>query len=264
MTARTQSSVSELRETKSRIRSVDDLGPYVKVLIYGPNGSGKTRFAASAPKCLIIDINEDGTRSAVGSGSDVFEVNSWQDIGQIYWLLKSGKHRYESVAIDTITMMQNLAMSFVLDEKEERDPSSEGRMPDKRSYGRSGELVKGMLLAFRNLDMNVIFLAQSRDVKDQDTGEVIEHAVDLPAGSRATATACVSVLGFMQQKEVRVSVKGKRKKVRMDTLRLSPSDEFISLKDRTNNLGEELRRPTMPKVIKAWATKTSNDEEEED
>lgn len=243
-----------IREAVKRIRPVNEVDPYVKVLVFGPNGSGKTRFAGTAPNCLIVDINERGTRSIVGTGAQRIEIDRWDDIGHIYWYLKSGKHDFESVAIDTVTAMQGLAMSFVLGEAEERDPSRERGMPDKRSYGRAGELVKGIALAFRNLDMHVIFTAQVRNIYDDVTDEITEQAVDLPAGSRGTVTGCVSVLGFMQPKEVRVRRKdtGKIESKWVDQLILGPDSRYGAVKDRTNRLGPVMRNPTMPDIIEAW------------
>lgn len=262
MAARTKPPSEEVKALAKRIRSVDEVSPYVKVLVYGANGTGKTRFAASAPNCLIVDINEEGTRSAVGTGSRVLEVRNWKDVGDAYWYLKSGKHKYESVAIDTITGMQELAMSFVLGEAEDRDPTREKSMPDKRSYGRAGQLVKGMLLAYRNLPMHVIFTAQERNIRDDDTGETVDTTVDLPAGSRGTAMGSVGVLGNLTTKEVRVKKHGKSTKRWMDHLLVGPH-EVIRTKDRTNGLGHVVRNPTVPIVIKAWEASPPSEEDEE-
>lgn len=259
---RTAPTDAQLRSVKDRIKDVSEVEAFAKVCVYGVNGSGKTRFAASAPNALIIDINEHGTRSASGTGAKVFEVDSWDDIGHVYWYLKAGKHPYESVALDTVTAMQQMAMSFVLGEAEERDPSREKGMPDKRTYGRAGQLMTAMMLAFRNLPMHVIFTAQERSVKDDDTGETELITVDLPASSRGTAMGSVGVLGRMQPREAKVRDK-KTKKIKkqwVDTMYVGPH-EVMSTKDRTNTLGPVLMKPTMPKVIAAWANIDEEDDE---
>lgn len=252
--ARNTRNIEAMREVAARITPVDEVNPHVKVLVYGANGSGKTRFAATAPACLIIDITEQGTRSATGSGARKIEVDTWDDVGHLYWLLASGKTKFQSVALDTITGLQGLAMSKVLDDAESRDPARESRMPDKRTYGRAGELMRGMLYAFRNLPMHVIFTAQERQVKDDDTGEVLHLAVDLPNSSRGAATAAVSILGYMKPKEVPVRNKaGKIRRQWVDEMMLAPSEDYASLKDRTNQLGPVFRNPNIPRMIEAWA-----------
>lgn len=253
MANRTEPPSARVAAIKKRIHSVDQHSPFAKCLVFGVNGIGKTRFAASSPKAVIVDINEEGTRSAKGSGARVFEADTWGDIGDIYWYLKAGKHPFESVSLDTLTAMQNMAMSFVLGEAEDRDPTRERSMPDKRSYGRAGELMKGMMLAYRNLPMHVVFTAQERTIRDEDTDEIIDVTVDLPAGSRGTAMGCVGVLGRMTTKEVRARNKKTRKVTKkwVDHLQVGPH-EIIRTKDRTGVLPPVLRNPTMGDIIDAW------------
>lgn len=244
-----------VKAIESRIVSVDRASPYVKILVYGRNGAGKTRFAASAPDCLIIDVHEEGTRSARGSGAKVFPdegMITWPDIGDIYWYLKAGKHPYKSVAIDTVTAMNRLCLRHVMGEAEDRDPNREIGLPDRRAYGRAGELMREQLLAFRNLPMHVIFTAQERVIKDEDTDEPVLHTPDLPAGSRGIAMGSVSIIGRIYRHEAKIRNK-KTKEITTrweDRMLVGPHEEFDT-KDRTNNLGTVVRRPTMELVIEA-------------
>lgn len=235
-----------------RIVSVDDSDEYVNILIYGRNGMGKTRFAGSGPKCLICDVREEGTRSVKGTGSKKFPVNTWNDIGDIFWYLKSGNHDYESVAIDTITALNALCLKHVMGQAEDRDPSRETGLADQRTYGRAGNLMREILLEFRGLPMHVIFLAQERVIKDEDTDEPILHTPDLPAGSRGTAMGCVSFIGRIYSQQVRIRNKSTRKITEKweDRLLIGPHEEYDT-KDRTNSLGQVVRNPTMTKLIEA-------------
>jgi hypothetical protein len=249
-----------LRDIVERISSVDDLGPYVKVAVFGDNGSGKTRLAATAPDVLIVDINEMGTRSAVGSGAHKIECTTLDDVANTFWFLHSGKHKFKSVAIDTVSALNNLAMKTVLGEASDRDPTRPRGMPEKRHYGQAGEIVKGLIWNFRDLPMHVLFTAQERTVKDQDTGEVLDVTIDLPAGARGALTGAVSVIGYMEPRERKVKRDGKIEKVWTDHMILGPHHEFSALKDRTNHLGPVLTRPTMPKIIEAWNNTDTNEE----
>lgn len=249
--ARTKPPAEDIKELVARIRSPGGT-PYAKVCVYGVNGSGKTRFAGSSPKVLILDISEEGDRSIKGvRGARVLPITNWVDIGNTYWWLKAGKHPFESVALDTITAMQELALGFVLGEAEERDPTREKQMPDKRTWGRAGQLMKGMLLAYRNLPLHVVFTAQERRIIDQDTEELTELTVDLPNSSRGVAMGCVGVLGRMTPREVRVKSGGKVGKKWLDHLIVGPN-ELIRTKDRTGALPPVIRKPTMPDLIEAW------------
>lgn len=246
-----------MREVAKRIRPVGEIDDHAKILVYGKNGSGKTRLAASAPKVLIIDVTERGTRSAakVYPKARRFEAQSWNDVGDMYWLLKSGKLPFESVAIDTITALQALAMNFVLDEAEERDPSREKRMPDKRTYGRAGMLISSMLTAFRDLPMHVILTAQERSITEDDSGLIIEYTPDLPASSRGTALGCVGIVGHLSPKEKIVRVNGKRVKKWVDQMFVGPSELYRTKNRAYPNLPDLVLNPTMDQVIEAWQAK---------
>lgn len=255
--SRTQPPATQVAAMKKRIKKPGS-GPYAKVCVYGPNGSGKTRFAASAPKVLLVDCSEEGDRSAKGMpGVRVIRIDKWEDIGVIYWWLKAGNHPFESVAIDTVTMMHELAMSFVLGEAEDRDPTRVRAMPQQKDWGRSGQLTKSMCLAFRNLPLHVVFTAQERTQEDRETEEILEITVDLPKNARGTITGAVGVLGKMDPEQVRVKTRqGKKKKIWKDRLLLG-KDELMVTKDRTGPenkgvLPPVLVDPTMGQIIDAW------------
>lgn len=242
---------------ESRIIDVAESDPYVKILVYGQNGGGKTRFGASADDTLIIDVTEEGTRSVKMSGAMRFpELGStitWPDFGDIYWFLKAGKHRFKVVTIDTVTAMNRVCLKHVLGEAEDRDPNREIGMPDRRAYGRAGELMRSQLLAFRNLPMHVVFLCQERVISDEDTEEPILHTPDLPGGSRGIAMGSVGIIGRIYAEEVRVRNKTTKKVTSkwQDRMLVGPHEEY-STKDRTNALGTVIRNPTLPQIIKVW------------
>lgn len=230
-------------DVEDRIRSVDEISKYAKILVYGRNKNGKTRFAATWPRVLICDIQEEGTRSARGSGADVIEVNSFDEVGDVYWYLKAGNHKYRTIAIDTLTALQDAAQRKVLGEAEERDPTREHAMPDRRTYGRANQLVKQMVLEFRNLPMHVVFLAQERVEVDEETDEPALRTAQLSPGSRGTALGAVGLIGRIYLHE------GKKGRWEARML-VGPHEEY----DTGNRieLPRIIRNPTGKQIIKAW------------
>jgi hypothetical protein len=249
------SKAKAIASVERRIVGIEEADPYVKLLAYGRNGSGKTRLVAGAPELLLIDVNEKGTTSARQfKGVKVFHAKSWADIVYSYWYLKEGNHPYKSVSIDTTTMMQKACIKQVLKEGEDRDPSKDPKSMSQREWGKVAELMGEMLLNFRNLDMHVLFTAQERTVDDPDE-ETRERVPDLSPGSRGTLTSCVGIIGRVYKKEVRtVDAKRKKEVSKWETRMLvGPSDEFIT-KDRTGQLGRIMRNPTMAQIIAAWGS----------
>jgi hypothetical protein len=238
-----------IERVERRIVGVDEADPFVKILVYGRNGQGKTRFAATAPDVLIVDINERGTRSARRSGARVFHVRKWEDITYVYWYLKAGNHSFQSVALDTLTAMGALCMTQVLREAEDRDPNRDPKLPTQRDWNKVTEMMKPLLLNFRNLPMHVIYTAQERVVGDED--EPGEHVPDMSAANRKIATGAVQIIGRIYQKEVRKVKKGSKKEVKRWETRMlvGPHDEYTT-KDRTGALGRIVSNPNVPDIIR--------------
>jgi phage nucleotide-binding protein len=240
-----------IRAVRNRIVPVSEAEPHLKVLVYGKNGQGKTRFACTAPKCLVIDIAEKGTKSVRNyPGVEVYPARSWKEVVWAYWFLKAGGHDYESVVIDTITGMQNVCMVQVLKESGDRDPTKDPKTASQRDWGKLAQLMKEQLLNFRNLDMHVIFTAQERTY-DNEEEERLERVPDLSPGSRATATACVDIIGRIYKRERRTAVKGGKEKKKWEVRMLvGPHEDYIT-KDRTGALAHIVVNPTIPKMLEA-------------
>lgn len=243
---------SAIKSVKKRIVSVRDAEPFVKVLLYGKNGKGKTRTGATAPKCIICDVNEKGTKSVRSyPGVEVFPAKNWEDIVWFYWFLRSGEHDYESFMIDTITMMQGVCMKQVLKEAEDRDPNKDPALASQRDYGKVNTLMREQLLNFRNLPMHAVFIAQERTFDNEESGET-ERVPDLSPGCRSMATACVDFIGHIRAKEVRsVNRKTKKETKAWRTLMLVGPHEVYLTKDRSGVLPRIVANPSIPLIIKA-------------
>lgn len=242
---------SAILSVKKRIVPVSKITPYARVLLYGLNASQKTRTAATGPKHLIIDVNEEGSLSVKNyEGVDVFPAKTWSDVVHAYWFLRNGEHDYESYSIDTITNMQTVCMTRVLKEAEDRDPMKDPKSPQWKDYGKVNTLMKEYLLYFRNLPMHCVFIAQEK-AKDDDEGDT-KHFPDLSPGCRGTALACVNFIGHMRVKEVKVTNrKTKEKTVRWKPIMLIGPDETYITKDRSNTLGRYVVEPRMSQIIEA-------------
>jgi len=51
------------RRVRAKIHPASELPQNQNMLVYGDSGVGKTRFASSAPKILMIDVNDKGQDS---------------------------------------------------------------------------------------------------------------------------------------------------------------------------------------------------------
>lgn len=245
-----KSKESAIAEVRKRIVPVSEATPYARVLLYGLNGRRKTRTAATAPSHLIIDVDEEGSRSVKNyPGVEVFPAKSWEDVVWAYWYLRAGKHKHKSFSIDTVTNMQMVCMTHVLKEGADRDPMRDPAMPGWKDYGKVNALMKKYLLFYRNLPLHMILIAQEKSVDNDETGET-EHVPDLSPGSRGTAMACVDFIGRMYVKEVRTTKNKKEVKGWEPRMLIGPHENYIT-KDRSGILPRIIRNPTMSQIIEA-------------
>lgn len=264
-----------IQAVKDRIVPVSDASPYVRALLFGRTGQGKTRIAATGAKgpkhkCLIVDINEEGTTSVSEYPyTDVFHVRKWEEIFWVYWFLREGDHYYKSVVLDTMTNLQIMCMKHVLREADDRDPNRDPKTASQREWGKMAEYLMPVILDFRNLPMHVIFTAQQRnDDVELDDGTVTREIVpDLSPKPRGFLLAAVEICGYVYQREVRSTVgkgKNKREVKKHETRMLVAPHEKYPTKDRTYELGRVVRDPTLDLMIEAKKRKAKKAHGEEE
>jgi hypothetical protein len=209
-----------------RIRRPSEASRRPRVLVYGRNKKGKTRFSTTAPNILMLDP-EDGTDHETKANPDVWPITSWDDISDAYNFLRLGPSKakspktgepYQWVCLDGLTKVSNIALRWVMAQEEERNLDRKPGQVGKQDYGRSGEMVKGVLMNLHSLrHLGVIITAQERmrevevsseeDAEADSAGHVF--VPDVPNGVRSSVNSIVDLIGRIY------TVRGEfRKKVR--------------------------------------------------
>lgn len=160
--------VSRTGSVSSRIVSVGDLPDAgVKMLIYGRSKTGKTSFACSAPKKLLIisaEIGEAGGTKSVhnAKGVDYVQLQSPEEMRE---LVHDACPLYQTVVLDTATSFEALVMAHILGIERIPEQKSWG-MASREDYGKCGLQVKTYLRELLDLPNNTIVLAQERNFGD--------------------------------------------------------------------------------------------------
>lgn len=163
------------RSVLDRITDPIPTVPRFLVLIYAYAGVGKTTLLGTMPgKGLVIDIPqfEGGTSVLSDKAGRIkkVEVLAWEELNELYHMLRKGKHDFDWVAIDTITAAQQLARQKVLKERDEI--ASKGHQLRIQDWGEMGQLMGQLFEKFRLLPIPVILLAQEKPRKeDSDDDE---------------------------------------------------------------------------------------------
>jgi len=216
--------------------------------LYGRNKVGKTVFSCSSSlKTLIIDCNEKGYASVRKRPNvEVYEVTRWEDLDPIYWFLRGGKHDYQVIVIDTITMLMSIGIKWVLKDDFDRDMSRDPLTPDRRVYLKNGEIMKDAIIKFRNLPYHIIFNAQEKTTTDEDEegNTLIETHPELSPAPRSVLLSATNIVGRIYVSEVEI----KGKKVMERRILLGSRPKYVS-----GNRFEELRpierNPTLQSFI---------------
>jgi hypothetical protein len=231
-----------------------------RILVYARNKKGKTRFGATAPRVLIIDP-EEGTNEESKLNPDVWPVNSWEDLDDVYKFLREGKHDYEWVCIDGLTRIANMSLRWVMYQAEQRDLDRRPGQVGKQDYGKSGEAVKAMLYNFHNLPLGVIFTVQERMMdaipsgdEDEDSEDAaIMYVPDLPKGVRSAVNSIVDVIGRLYTVKTTVKVRASdgtinEKEVIQRRIWLEPHVSYDTGYRSAHTLPPYLKNPTVEKL----------------
>lgn len=188
-----------------------------KVVIYGPEGIGKSTFAAQFPKPLFIDTEGSTSHLEVDR---LPRPTSWQMLKQYIKDLKGDTMGYHTLVIDTADWAERLC--------EEAICQSNGKVGiEDFGYGKGYTYVKeefGRLLDslsdLIDASMNVVLTAHSIIRKfelPEETGSYDRYELKLgqKAGNQCAALAkeWADMVLFVNYKEIVITTKDNKKKV---------------------------------------------------
>lgn len=216
------------------------------MMIYGKSGTGKTRLAGSSAAVpemtpvLFIDI-EGGTFSIRDVYPDVHvvRVTSFDELQKIYDFLYTGKHEYKTIVIDSLTETQKFSMVDIMKGLVKKEPDRDPDIPSVREWGKNIEQIRRFVRAFRDLPINVIFTALSKEDKNPKTG-VVEKKPYLSGKLADEVAAFVDIVTYYYVKPV----DGENKR-----LLLSAATEDVVAKDRSDRLPLVIEAPTMADIF---------------
>ena len=145
----------------SRIKPVSLENDFIKMSVYGRSGSGKTTFACTGPKPLLIIGAEDGTRSVHNlKGVDFIRLQHPSEINDLVDHLKAGT--YKTVVLDTATSLQDMVLASILGLEELPIQKTWGGAK-QQEWGQCALQMKEYLHRLLSLPMHVFILAQERE-----------------------------------------------------------------------------------------------------
>jgi hypothetical protein len=197
--------------------------PNIVMLVYGMGGVGKTTFAATFPRPLILDF-ENGAKyfKQRGIDVDVVRIDKWFSADDKKGLAKLMEN-YDSLIFDPIgEMMEKLIHSDQVSGSKYRQ--SDGSLTIA-GWGKVKDHARSTLKWARDLGKNVLLVAHVDEKMDEET-MVKRPQIATKIGDEIIAM--VDIVGYLDI----ITVDGVEKRV----VRVNPTDKRYIAKDRTGAL----------------------------
>lgn len=197
--------------------------PSIIMLVYGNGGVGKSTFASTAPKPLLVDC-ENGSKyfGLRGIKLDVAHISGWSDMQGIFDIAKSGE--YETIIIDPIGELMEKLKNFMVAKADRKLVQSDGS-PSMAGWGWLKDTMRSTLKIIRDSGVNLLIVAH---VDEKEVEGVLVKRPKIMTKISEELIAFVDVVGYMTT----VIVEGEVKRI----IRVQPSETYEA-KDRTEQLG---------------------------
>ena len=201
---------------------LSDRATLINLLLYGPEGTGKTtaalrmtKLCKGSQKVLLVDAEAGAKREALAQrGVDVKRVEIWPDNPtQLTYdgmtdvaaeLMEAGSQHYVGCVLDSYSEVSRLLLDSVTAEARLRDAAI-GKKRQRfainlEDYGVASSMLRDLLRKFRDLPMHMVITALER--RDIDDNGAVKYG---PAMSPAVATdtlGLVDIVGYTSIEQV--------------------------------------------------------------
>lgn len=216
-----------------------DYGRYIKALICGFPGSGKTLISSTFPNPVYASA-EGGLMSVADRDIPYVDIKNTDDLLSLKNILaQEPKVRTEmlgfevdTVVIDTIDEIQNIMIA-------ERLRAQNQRAMQLQDWGWLLSQMTAMIVGFRNMPLNVVFTCHLKEVSDGETGR-IHYKPDLSGALADKIPGYVDLSLVLTTDLISETSNGRLEKVEKRTLLTAPSVKYPFLKDRSGKLSPEI------------------------
>lgn len=271
-----------------------DAAPLLRMLIYGDSGSGKTTFIGSAMKCPstspLLVLNARGQPISLRYLDPrplVLEIEAIKDFNAVYsWLFKDqnmdylkkldanlfgmvtkyfkdvGSKRFKSVAVDSITHVQRLAMDQIVGGTMPDNPADVPTQTQIQHWGRTLALMTNFADRYFKLPLHVIMTALTRRDNIPALGYMLfcpflwgQSNMEIPSHAeivgRLMATGTVPI---KEQRMVESAASGAGKTSPFNIMYLRGGRDFVAKWQGIQNPPSMMANPTVSRFVKHYET----------
>jgi hypothetical protein len=207
-------------------------GAYIKALVMGGHGVGKTRSASFWPKPIYADC-EKGLMSVADRGVPYAQIKSSADMNALLDHLRMDgmkpqeKRQYKTLIIDTLDSYQRVLIQERLRAEKKESLSGWG------DWGYLDAKMSQLIERAMNLPINIVVNLHVKDEKDQDgESELLVKKARLKGDVKESIFQDFDLIGQMETSYA--AVKGERVLTRQ--IRWHSEPRFPALRDRSGKL----------------------------
>jgi hypothetical protein len=154
------------------IRNTRDDAGALTILLYGPPGAGKTTFATSFPRPLVLDF-DGGLRSVAASAIDYMDCRGLRDTQEAVRMVEARLAAYDTIVMDSLTEFVRQTL-----DGEGQSPSAErGGGRSLLAWGRATLIVGTVVRRLRRCGKTLIVTALSREERADTATTVVRPAL---------------------------------------------------------------------------------------
>ena len=234
-----------------RIGDVFDQDPFIKIMIYGDPGVGKTTLSASAPDWLMVNIEKGAKvlknhKNLVGPNCQALQFKSVFQLEQLLKYLEQDHPafaQYKTIIIDSYSELQKRDLDEIVRVEAAKDASRNKYLPIGPDYNINTEHLRQIGTALKNLNRHVIVTAHVKEEKDDSSGRLLVRP-NLTPKLAGTMAGLFDVVGYLQR-----TTDASGNEVR--TLQVHPTNK-VTAKTRIGGLPPVIENPTFDILLTAY------------
>jgi len=173
--------------------------PYVKAVIHGDTGVGKTTLAANSPDPTFVDFERSTDTLRSNSEFDKIKILRPKTMKQVFDYSKAAVGNFGTIAFDTVTSMQLFYMrEFMLKVESDSKGGRDKFLPYQGDYRYATNELTDFFLFLQEAPINVIFLAHS-DYVQNEQGTVVRIQPTLTPRVWSNLKAFISVVAYLEK-----------------------------------------------------------------
>lgn len=205
-----------LKLVEAKIAPVSATPTLIYMMIWGRVKSGKTAFACTGPRPIVLEAEKGTMTVRKRKGLQVFPRKKdgsyrtlrWNDTYDFIYYLRYADHDRKTVVVDTMSALVRTGVRFINKDEEARDEARAPGVMDQRTWGRLATLVTEFMEELEEVcytrNMHLIYTAQERTLGEEQAEKLgVDKVPDFSPSIRSFVTERPSILArtFMEDEE---------------------------------------------------------------